>query len=188
MPRLVFLDDDADELKAFGEIVRGSYEYLPFHWPGKTAKDIQCTPDLVVLDLYLPPPDKPEPSRIAEEKLAGQRIIAEGVAECFRRLYPEFAHDSKRLLRETMACLTRGRKLLDTQWRALNQNPQNGIDLMNEIKRLFQGVPVVFYSRKITPRNVWDVIQAGAADAIQKGEFSYNTVTTPEHRPPSSST
>jgi hypothetical protein len=66
MSRLVFFDDDADELKAFGEIVRDRYEYLPFHWPRQTADDVpdRPLPDIVVLDLYLPPEAGDEPTRI----------------------------------------------------------------------------------------------------------------------------
>jgi DNA-binding NarL/FixJ family response regulator len=166
--RLVFFDDDPYELKAFGEIVRDRYEYLPFHWPTKTARDVSDRPDIVVLDLYLPPEAGDEPTQIPEEKLAEQQILAEGVAQCFSRLYLEFPRDPKRLLRETMSCLARGRGLLDAQWQALKQDPKNGIGLMKTMREKFPSVPVVFYSRKITPNDVWDVRSEGAVDAIQK--------------------
>src|SRR5260370_5976113 len=172
MGRLVFFDDDADELKTFGEIVRGHYEYLSFQWPREKVTAIQKAPDIVVLDLYLPSESGDEPTRIPEEKLAGQKILAEGVAHCFSTLYQNFAHDAKRLLRETMSCLARGRGLLDAQWKALRQDQENAIDLMKKIHRRFSDVPVVFYSRKITPEDVLRVLKAGAVDAIQKGALN----------------
>jgi DNA-binding NarL/FixJ family response regulator len=184
MDRLVFFDDDADELKAFGEIVRSHYEYLPFHWPKQKPDDILNPPDIVVLDLYLPPCDEDQPPGLPEEKPIRQKLLAEGVARCFSELYPEFASDAKRLLRETMSCLMRGRGLLDAQWKALRQDPQNGIELMKKIERKFKDVPVVFYSRKITPKDVLDVLEAGAVDAIQKGVLNDNDLLNRLDRAP----
>ncbi len=174
--RLAFFDDDADELKAFGEIVRGRYQYDQYHWPRETVDAIQGRPNIFVLDLYLPSEVGGESATIPAEKLVGQKMLAEGVEHCFSRLYLEFAHDAKRLLRETMSCLARGRHLLDAQWKALEQDPEHGIGLMKRIQHKFPGVPVVFYSRKITPQDVWCVLVAGAVDAIQKGALKDHQV------------
>jgi DNA-binding response OmpR family regulator len=38
------------------------------------------------------------------------------------------------------------------------------------------GVPIVFYSRKITPEDVIRVLQAGAVDAIRKGALEDEAV------------
>jgi DNA-binding NarL/FixJ family response regulator len=103
-------------------------------------------------------------------------MLAEGVAHCSSKLYLDFAHDAKRLLRETMSCLERGRGLLNAQWQALEQDPKNGIGLMMKMREKFPSAPVVFYSRKITPQNVWDVLGAGAVDAIQKGALKDHEV------------
>lgn len=91
-------------------------------------------------------------------------------------LHVEFARDAKRLLRETMPCLTRGRRLLGAQWKSLKQDPKHGIELMTEIWQKFPDVPIVFYSRKITPQDVWRVLVAGAVDAMQKGALTDHDV------------
>src|SRR5260370_24120158 len=82
------------------------------------------------------------------------------------------AHDGKRLVRETMNCLSELRKVLDAQVKALGQSPGNGLRLLASLKKRYPGVPVVFYSRKITPEDVVTVLKAGAADAIREGALS----------------
>src|SRR5258708_12445843 len=60
------------------------------------------------------------------------------------------------------------RAVLDAQWAALGQSPTHGVALMQRLRALYPDVPIVFYSRKITPEDVIRVLQAGAADAIRK--------------------
>jgi DNA-binding NarL/FixJ family response regulator len=168
MRRLVFIDDDKDELEKFTAIVKGHYECRTVHWP-QEGDDLfsRPAPDIFVSDLYLPPRTGdaiPTPAQREE----GARI-AKAVARQFSELYAESSQNDKARLRATMGAILAARALLDHQWRALGQSPQNGIALLAELKTLYPDVPFVFYSRKITPEDVVDVLQAGAADAIRKG-------------------
>ena len=56
MPRLVFIDDDPDELKTFSKIAGVVYDCTTVHWPRESAKLFNDPgPDIFVSDLYLPP-------------------------------------------------------------------------------------------------------------------------------------
>jgi len=68
-----------------------------------------------------------------------------------------------------MDAIALARDMLDKQWRALGQSPDHGIALLRELKQRYPTVPVVLYSRKITPEDVMRVLRAGAVDAIRKG-------------------
>ncbi len=59
MRRLVFIDDDPEELESMREIVREEYDYIPLQWPSQkpTGERIGAPPDIFVSDLYLPGPD-----------------------------------------------------------------------------------------------------------------------------------
>ena len=69
-----------------------------------------------------------------------------------------------------MQCIMKGRELLDKQWKGLGQSPENGIELLRALKKhpAYGKVPFVFYSRKITPEDVVEVLKAGATAAIRK--------------------
>lgn len=177
MPLLVFVDDDEAERKAMQEIATNcGYTYEAIAWPAPAenpfAKFKASPSDLFVLDLYLPPRDGSASERISNEQCAVQSIMAERIAKWFSRLYEApCAGREKRLLRDTMECLVEAKSLLDSQWSAMGQHPKNGIELLQDLRRQFPDVPVVFYSRKITPENVIEVLQAGAVDAIRKGSL-----------------
>lgn len=178
MPLLVFVDDDEAERGAMQEIaIKGGYTYEPIAWPPMAggdpfAKLKASPPDLFVLDLYLPPRDGSALERISSKQCAIQSIMADRVAKRFSGLYEApCSGREKRLLRDTMDCLVEARSLLDSQWAAMGQDPKHGIKLLQDLRGQFPDVPVVFYSRKITPENVIEVLQAGAVDAIRKGSL-----------------
>jgi CheY-like chemotaxis protein len=60
-------------------------------------------------------------------------------------------------------------RLLEQQVASLGQSPDNGVLLLKRLKDRYPGVPIVFYSRKITPEDVTRVQRAGAVDVIRKG-------------------
>ena len=68
-----------------------------------------------------------------------------------------------------MQAISEAYRALQLQSVALGQSPSHGIALLGRLRSLFPSVPVVFYSRKITPEDVIAVLQAGAVDAIRKG-------------------
>ena len=173
MERLVFIDDDPVELEHMREITEEQYEYVPIRWP--TQQPFEQTvgepPAIFVLDLYLPPAKNSALEEVPEYELTIQQESAGHVADCFFDLYADLHDDPKRRLRRTMECLTRARELLDRQWLALGQSPENGIRLLEFLRAhpRYGGVPVVFYSRKLSPDDVVSVLKAGAVDAIRKG-------------------
>ncbi len=174
MRRLVFVDDDKQELTAMGQLVEGKYEYVPLHWPHESPTDerkVNDPPDIFVLDLYLPPGHSEIPAEIPAAERQSQSEAARDLADRFQKLYSGPPHDDKKLLRDTMDGIQRAYELLKRQWEALKQAPGNGIQLLRELKAhpRYGHVPVVFYSRKITPEDVVRVLQAGAVDAIRKG-------------------
>jgi len=177
MSLLVFVDDDQTERTTMQELAtHAGYRYEPIPWPPTVgdpfAKFKTTPPDLFVLDLYLPPHDGSASERISSEECAAQSVMAACTARRFSELYEApCAGREKQLLRDTMECLVEGRRLLDSQWSAMGQHPQNGIELLRDLKNQFPGVAVIFYSRKITPENVIEVLQAGAVDAIRKGSL-----------------
>lgn len=174
MKRLVFIDDDKTELDEFSDIVKGKYQYRTVHWPGESEKLFKGdSPDIFVSDLYLPPQsgdtNPTDGQRSAAAKSANQ------VGERFSALYASTLDDKARL-KETMKVIGAAFEVLEQQWRALGQHPDHGIELLTRLKSRHPGVPVVFYSRKITPKDVIRVLRAGAVDAIQKGALTAEEV------------
>lgn len=177
MPLLVFVDDDASERVSMQGIAsKGGYEYEAISWPPPAADPFAklkaSPPDLFVLDLYLPPRNGSALERISREQSTVQSVMAGRIAQRFAKLYEtSCAGREKVLLKETMDCLLEARSLLDAQWGAMGQHPDNGIKLLQYLRKEFPHVPAVFYSRKITPENVLKALQAGAADAIRKSSL-----------------
>ncbi len=174
MRRLVFVDDDNDEIDNMANLVEGSYAYLGLHWPQKRPENLVGEPpDIFVLDLYLPPGHRQAVDDIPAEERRDQAVLAEDVADGFAKLYTaDPPYSDKARLRETMKAIQRAYDpLLRRQWKALDQSPDNGLQLLRELRAhaRYGNVPVVFYSRKITPEDVVRVLQAGAVDAIRKG-------------------
>lgn len=175
MDRLVFIDDDEDELARVKDLVAGAYEFVQVHWPQEkpTEELIGRPPDLFVSDLYMPPSEhRVDPADHCKEVLEAQAARAGKIAERILRLYPGPRHAKKRL-KETMDCLNEGRGLLDAQCEELEQSPRYGLELFLGLRRspIYRVVPFVFYSRKITPEDVEDVLAAGATAAIRKRDW-----------------
>jgi len=166
MRRLIFIDDDRAELETFRDIVGNSYAYETIHWPKDSSKLFAAaTPNIFVSDLYLPSEDGDrQPTHDDRRKGA---IQVKEVGNRFQDLYTEI--DDKARLQETMKAIAQAYEMLQLQWRALGQSPDNGIALFAKVKALHPQVPFVFYSRKITPEDVMRVLKAGATDAIRKG-------------------
>lgn len=174
MKRLVFIDDDKTELCDFGRIVEGEYDYT-IHWPFEAEKLFSGTaPDIFVSDLYLPRQSGDKVPTGAQRESAAS--AAKQVAEHFSRLYADKTLDDKARLKETMKAISAALNMLELQWKALGQHPDHGIELLNQLKVRYASVPVVFYSRKITPKDVIRVLQAGAVDAIQKSALKNEEV------------
>jgi DNA-binding NarL/FixJ family response regulator len=168
MRRLVFIDDDPKELDAFRHIVEGEYDYTTVHWPSESAKlTIDPAPDIFVSDLYLPSSAGDKTPTTAERDEAARK--AKKVADSFAGLYGNAALDDKARLQDTMKAITAAYDVLRLQWIALGQSPHHGIAVLAKMKSYYPDVPFVFYSRKITPEDVIQVLQAGAVDAIRKG-------------------
>jgi DNA-binding NtrC family response regulator len=166
--QLVFIDDDQSELVEFRAIVAGHYECRTVHWP-READELfsHPAPSIFVSDLYLPPRSGDvDPTPTQREEGAS---TARAVAGQFLELYADSSREDKVRLKATMGTILAARGLLDQQWHALGQSPRNGIALLTELKTRYPDVPFVFYSRKITPEDVVDVLRAGAVDAIRKG-------------------
>lgn len=126
MDRLVFIDDDADELRIVQDLVSGTYEYLGLHWPEQVpdrATIGEPEPVIFLSDLYVPPPTHRDVAAdFPDEVLAGQAELARKTAEAFLQLYPG-PRDAKKRMRQTMAALRQGRDLLDEQWLGLDSHP-----------------------------------------------------------------
>jgi DNA-binding NarL/FixJ family response regulator len=175
MRRLVFIDDDQMELDDFREIVGGDYNYCKVHWPREEAKLFSGeAPSIFVSDLYLPSTSGDIPP--TGEQRAGAARAAKQVAERFGGLYVDPIWSDKERLRKTMGAIVEAYDLLQRQWCALGQSPNHGIALFRRVRDRYPGVPFVFYSRKITPEDVIDVLQAGAVDAIRKGALEKGDV------------
>jgi CheY-like chemotaxis protein len=175
MERLVFIDDDLEELKSMKRLVAGAYELIQVHWPRQkpTEELIGEPPALFVSDLYLPPGDQPDDVKdLPQDMLKAHAVKARGIANRFCTLFPG-PRNAKKRLKDTMDCLIAGRDLLDLQWIALRQSPDYGLDLFRQVKRnpSYGKVPFIFYSRKITPENVVEVLKAGATAAIRKQDW-----------------
>jgi CheY-like chemotaxis protein len=169
MKRLVFIDDDQQELDDLRTIVEGEYEYVPIRWPvRRTLEDvIGDRPSLIVLDLYFPAGNADD--TIPEASWRTQERSAQDIAHRFQRLY-EQPKDGKSLLRETFACISSAYDLLWAQCRELRQSPFNGRALLQKIQGIpeYSGVPIVFYSRKATVDEAVRALQAGATSVIRK--------------------
>lgn len=175
MRRLVFIDDDKTELDDFGRIVEGEYDYATIHWPSGAEKLFSGTaPDIFVSDLYLPPQNGDKVPTAAQREAVAS--AAKQVAERFSRLCAEPTRDDKARLKETMKIIAAAFEMLELQWIALGQHPDHGIGLLTRLKSIHPMVPLVFYSRKITPKDVIRVLRAGAVDAIQKGALTAEEV------------
>jgi len=174
MKRLVFVDDDRDELEAMEQLVVGTYAFVGLHWPREVPNRVtigEPTPAIFVSDLYVPSLNgRDEFIDFPAEVLAKQTELAKKTAEAFMRLYPG-PQNAKRRMRQTMAALVLGRELLDEQWQGLAQSPEHGLGILALVRDEYPGVPFVFYSRKITPDDVVRTLSAGAADAIQKRDW-----------------
>jgi DNA-binding NtrC family response regulator len=175
MRRLVFIDDDKTELDDFGRIVEGEYDYVRIHWPLDAEKLFSGTPpDIFVSDLYLPPQDGDKvPTAVQRESAAS---AATQVGARFSHLYADPTGDDKARLKETMRIISAALEMLALQWTALGQHPDHGIELLTRLNSVHPTVPLVFYSRKITPKDVIRVLQSGAVDAIQKGALKNEEV------------
>jgi len=131
-------------------------------------------PDIFVSDLYLPPQSGDKVPTAAQRQSATS--AAKLVAERFSQLYADPTRDDKARLKETMRTISAAFGMLELQWTALGQHPDNGIELLTRLKSIHPTVPLVFYSRKITPKDVVRVLQSGAVDAIQKGALKNEEV------------
>jgi DNA-binding NarL/FixJ family response regulator len=168
MRRLIFIDDDETELDDFGGIVEGEYNYAKIHWTFEAEKLFSgIAPDIFVSDLYLPPQSADKVPSAAQRESAAS--AAKQVGDRFSHLYIDPTRDDKARLKETMRIISSAFEMLDLQWKALGQDPDYGIELLTRLKGIHPTVPLVFYSRKITPNDVIRVLRAGAVDAIQKG-------------------
>jgi DNA-binding NtrC family response regulator len=175
--RLVFIDDDKEELRKFRKIVKGNCLCRTIHWPHQSEELFKSPPpDVFVSDLYLPPrggDTTPTAAEIEDAKRAARRV-----AKRFSSLYRGRSRNGKVLLRKTMEAITEAYTLLMKQWSGLGQSPEYGVELLRKLKARHPEVPFVFYSRKITPEDVVCVLQAGAFDAIRKGALEDKDVRT----------
>jgi DNA-binding NarL/FixJ family response regulator len=177
MRRIVFIDDDKTELDEFGRIVGGKYQYTQIHWPGEAERLFNgVSPDIFVSDLYLPSRSGDSVPTDTQKNAAAK--AANELADQFSRLYADPNADDKARLKATMKAISSAFDMLELQWKALGQHPDNGIALLTQLKAEHPSIPIVFYSRKITPRDVIRVLQAGAVDAIQKGTLAPQEVLT----------
>lgn len=106
MEKLVFIDDDEDKLRSFGELVAGAYECVTLHWPSQKPDEdtVGMAPAIFVSDLYLPSADYSDTLvDFPTEELQRQAEIATEVASCFPKLYPG-PRNAKKRMRETMKC------------------------------------------------------------------------------------
>ena len=131
-------------------------------------------PDIFVSDLYLPPRSGDSTPTGVERDAAAK--AAKQVAERFSALYVDPASNDKARLKETMRIISAAFDMLELQWKALGQDPDHGIELLAQLRAFHPTIPLVFYSRKITPKDVIRVLQAGAVDAIQKGALKNEEV------------
>jgi PleD family two-component response regulator len=135
MKKLIFIDDDATELDDFGRIVEAEYDYTTIHWPLEAEKLFSgLSPDIFVSDLYLPPQNGDKLPTAAQREAAER--TAKQVAERFSVLYAGSAMDDKARLKETMKTISAAFELLDLQWTALGQHPDNGIELLTRLKAI----------------------------------------------------
>ncbi|HKM82863.1 MAG TPA: hypothetical protein VJY15_18130 [Candidatus Acidoferrum sp.] len=170
MERIIFIDDDDSELARFSSIVSGAYVCELIKWPEDRERLFNAkAPIIFVSDLYLPGASGDSTPTPADRDVAKKK--AKDVAASFSKLYDNPKQTNKAQLQATMRAIGEAHDLLELQWKALGQSPQNGIDLFKKVKSLHPTVPFAFYSRKITPEDVMAVLRVGAVDAIRKGAF-----------------
>jgi len=171
MARLVFIDDDRTEIEDLRNILGNEYDFHAIKWPSERPIEevLGTAPDIIVLDLYLPQPEGPERTEIPSAERTEQERLARELAKRLRALYAENRGNHKKLLRDTMGFILDVYSLLGRQVQSLGQSPENGVRLLEGLKERLPHVPIVFYSRKITPEDVTRVLRAGAVDAIRKG-------------------
>ena len=168
--RLVFIDDDPQELEDLRSIVEADYQYSPIRWPApQPLQDLIGEPPAIfVLDLYFPDHEA-TPGCIPAAQLNEQAALSRQIAQRFLRLY-DGPPDGKRLLRDTLSSIRAAYALLWAQCRELRQSAENGRALLQRLQahRLYRRVPVVFYSRKATVEEALRALQAGALAVIPK--------------------
>ncbi len=170
-PRLVFIDDDPQELEDLGSIVAEEYDYVPIQWPYAKSLDelVREPPAIFVLDLFFPPAGEAASDTIPPEHIPDQSAHAQRIVEGFSRLYGAQLN-GKELLRRTFSQIQEAYALLWAQCRDLKQSADNGRALLAQLKshRRYKHVPVVIYSRKVTVPEAVRALQAGAVTVIQK--------------------
>ncbi len=171
MARLVFVDDDRTELDGLRDILGNEYDFQAIKWPPERPIEevIGAAPDIIVLDLHLPHAEGKEKTEIPPADRTEQERLVRELAKRLPALYAENRGNDKKLLRDTMDFIRDVYSLLRQQVQSLEQSPENGVRLLQRLKDRFPRVPIVFYSRKITPEDVTRVLTAGAVDAIRKG-------------------
>jgi hypothetical protein len=82
-PRLVFIDDDPQELTDLGKIVGDDYDYKPVRWPvaEPIERSIGAAPAIFVLDLYFPRATGVAPDAISEAAKAAQSGAAKKLTQ-----------------------------------------------------------------------------------------------------------
>lgn len=136
--RVCFIDDSDFELELFGATFSGTFELVTGHSLKECQRGIDekwgSPPDLFVLDLYFPH-EVPDPNLLTALKASPPAIVPDG-------------GDVVLATQNYMALEKRLMNLL----RALGQTPQGGLNLAQSIREstMFNGVPMVFYSRNPT--------------------------------------
>lgn len=181
--RIVFVDDDPDEIDAFIDLTKGSsFEVVAVcaQTPGEAldavakavGKNIPC---LFVLDLYFPKSGD-SPTGFRDLTAAREREVWRPVSELseavgqLERAFHDHPDKGKMLLREANEVTRAARRVLDTWCWHLDQSPRGGLELLRNLREssLFAEIPAVFYSRKATLRDAKDALEKGALDVISK--------------------
>lgn len=89
----------------------------------------------------------------------------------FAQMYGDSSVNDKAKLQLTMRAISRASELLKLQWSSMGQPPSNGIELMATLLRRFPRCRSSSTRAKITPEDVVRVLDAGADEAIRKGEM-----------------
>ncbi|MDA1349613.1 MAG: hypothetical protein O3A47_12235 [Chloroflexi bacterium] len=171
---LAFVDDDPAEINDFEALYASpGFEIVGVHAPSvlEAPGAIQRalggrTPDLFVLDMFLPAsPDSPI-SLTRQSALIAQDAIDQAVLET--SALTDHLEDGKALLRNTQAVISLLESTLRKWCSELGQSPANGVQLLTILNESFPSVPKLFYSRKATVEDVKLGIGAGAHDVIRK--------------------
>jgi DNA-binding response OmpR family regulator len=184
---LFFIDDDETEFDPLIKIVRGHYNVSTFHWPNDSSKLFNSqAPNIVVSDLYLPPESGgtvPTPALRRDAASGAERTVGRfsqlwtALRDAAATAVKQTPEDDKKRLSETMKAIAEDAySLLRVQWVSLGQSPKYGVEVLTRLRSQWPEVPFVFYSRKITPEDVIDVLEAGADDAIRKDALAPEVV------------